>query len=196
VRGIAGTVRAGKVVTHSTKTKTYNLDMTLGPDGNLWYIGGNSPYVVGKITPNGKVTNYKLPKSYTKKFRGLGHIVSANGALWFSLPGINALAEVTTGGTLSLFPEPVGAQNGPAFLTVSGTTVYAADVGYLKRGHYIGRYTLQPFDTTNDTFGPQLTLTYPTFGAPGPMLPLIFNGGHVWFGSADQANNTSGLGVY
>jgi hypothetical protein len=193
-----GTIRSGKVVTFTTNRNgyTYAQDLTAGPDGNVWYLSGNAPYVVGRVKPSGGITKFKLPFSYTKHFSGLSRIVSANGAVWVSLPGISAIAEVSTSGVMTLFPQAVGAQSGPSFMTVSGTTIFAADAGFTVKGKLVRKATLSSFDTANDTYGPITTLKDPTYGAPGPYVPLTNNNGHLWFGSADAANNTSGLGYY
>jgi len=194
---IVGTIRRGKIVTYSTKTGfAYNKDITLGPDGNMWYLSGTAPYVVGRVTPKGRITKFKLPTSYTKNFSGESHLVSANGALWVTLPGISAIAQVTTTGSMTLYAQAAGAQSGPAWAAVSGNTIYFADLGFTIKGKTVNQNTLETFDTTSNTYGPILQLVDPTFGAPGPRQPLTINGGHVWFGSADSANNTSGLGDY
>jgi streptogramin lyase len=106
-----GTVSNGALVLYPVTNTTNCLeDLTLGPDGELWYITTSSPYIVGKISTTGTVTTYKLPASYDKGVLGLSDLVSANGAMWESLPELKAIAELTTGrpsARREKAPEPV-----------------------------------------------------------------------------------------
>jgi streptogramin lyase len=89
-------------------------DITAGPDGNLWFTdqvagtnpGGFGPYI-GRITPNGSVTEYPLPHTDNS----LGRITRGpDGNLWFTeinwADHTGVVGRITPEGVLAEFPLP------------------------------------------------------------------------------------------
>lgn len=84
----AGNTQKIHKMTLSGKETTYAIpsspalveNMVLGPDKNVWFTTWNNgaPGVVGKVTPQGKVTEYKLPRGGS--IRGL---TVAEDKVWF-----------------------------------------------------------------------------------------------------------------
>jgi virginiamycin B lyase len=84
--------------------------LVAGPDGNLWFAGvgyseGSFTDVLGKVTPQGEVTEYTVgahPENL-----GLSDIaVGPDGALWFTIGGRPRVGRITTGGEATLFELP------------------------------------------------------------------------------------------
>src|SRR5918997_347361 len=80
---------------------SYPVDITSGPDGNLWFVS-QSPEFVGRITPDGTITHFTAgitPGS------DLGSITKGpDGALWFTGkadPG--RIGRITTDGVVTEF---------------------------------------------------------------------------------------------
>lgn len=64
----------------------------MGPDGNLWFT--LNPGALGRITPNGAITLYPLPRTDARPM----NIVAAPGnALWFTEMSANAIGQVVLG---------------------------------------------------------------------------------------------------
>ena len=96
-----------------------------GPDGNLWFteevppnpgVGGQASIgAVGRVTPGGNVTEYRLPNSTG----ATGIIVGPDGNLWFlwhDLPSF-AIGKASTNGTITGIAAPPG-MNSPVSLTL------------------------------------------------------------------------------
>ncbi len=73
------------------------------PDGNLWFTeaavspAGQTIGAIGRITPSGTLSGFKIPGSGNHLPAGL--VVGADGALWFT--DANLLGRITLTGTLS-----------------------------------------------------------------------------------------------
>ncbi len=81
--------------------------LALGPDGDMWFLEANGPCFqgqnytnIGKITPSGTVTEYKV------KLHGNGFGIAAgpDGRIWFADPGgcdgfTSRIGAITTSGT-------------------------------------------------------------------------------------------------
>ncbi|MBA3866374.1 MAG: hypothetical protein H0X42_08515 [Solirubrobacterales bacterium] len=89
--------------------------ITAGPDGNVWFSGGNygseRARVVGKVTPGGKVTEYPVPD-------GADSITTAtDGNLWFT--EADGIGRITPGGYATAFHLAAGT-GAPRALTAGG----------------------------------------------------------------------------
>ena len=86
--------------------------ITTGPDGNLWFTGGNQ---IGRMTSDGVVTAFPLPPVSSPS----GITVGPDGNLWFSNSGTSTIGRISTTGDITLFPvptefsSPVGITSGP-----------------------------------------------------------------------------------
>lgn len=79
--------------------------LTAGPDGNVWFAGprvGGDALVVGKVTPDGEVTEYQRPST------GFAYSIVAgpDRNLWFVEWGKGAIGRITTEGDPTSFPLP------------------------------------------------------------------------------------------
>jgi len=81
--------------------------ITAGPDGAVWFADdyGNK---IGRITPNGTVTEYALPgcSSYPGACGPLALTAGPDGAVWFSV-GFG-LGRITTSGAITEYPDAGG----------------------------------------------------------------------------------------
>ena len=66
-------------------------DITVGPDGNLWFVESNGNRV-DRITPAGVITQFTMPTINAR----LSHIVAGpDGNLWFTEAGGNKIGRIT-----------------------------------------------------------------------------------------------------
>lgn len=75
-----------------------------GPDGNMWFFEDSMHHAIGKITPEGVITEYPLP--YESDLAGVGGkelIVGHDHNLWFADSHFGAVGRITTSGVMSLF---------------------------------------------------------------------------------------------
>ncbi len=132
-------------------------DITVGPDGNLWFTTlGTKPQTgtIGHITPAGIVSEFSLP------FNSFSHSITAgpDGNLWFKEPG--KIGRITPAGTISEFPLSsssfVDTINWPATLYGStgwgdittgpdGALWFTEPTGTFTRDGKIGRIGLSVF---------------------------------------------------
>jgi streptogramin lyase len=70
--------------------------MTLGPDGNVWFAGGRANNI-GRVTPSGKVTLFKLP--FLANPRGIAP--GPGGAIYFSEYQDGNIGRITMAGKIS-----------------------------------------------------------------------------------------------
>src|SRR5205085_10281458 len=129
--------------------------ITSGPDGNLWFTetAGNT---IGKITPNGTVTEYPLPNSGSWPFN-ITH--NPDGNLWFTEYDGSRIGKITTSGTITEYPlsgydRPMGITHGPKGDNTIWFTEDAGNrIGRITLGGMITEYLLptansNPFDIT------------------------------------------------
>ncbi|MFN8539220.1 MAG: SMP-30/gluconolactonase/LRE family protein [Thermomicrobiales bacterium] len=85
-----------------------------GPDGNLWFA---ADMTIGKITPGGQITTYRLPgyreplyDYLTDEYVPGGLTVGADGNIWFTRPNNDflpsKLGRITTSGVIDEYPFP------------------------------------------------------------------------------------------
>jgi len=167
------TASGGHVIAKMTPTGTFTTytishtvnDMTLGPDGNIWFTGINgSNGTVGYITSTGSETQYVSTHS-------AGHIATGpDGNLWVT--GTNYITRVTPTGTVTDFSltgntYPTEVTAGP-----DGNVWYSASNTGLSYPASVGRVT------------PTGTVTvFPVTSNSGPQPLGITTGpdGTVWF---------------
>jgi virginiamycin B lyase len=164
-------------------------DITVGSDGNLWFTEGNEVFTpgpdpdgggtfhrnVGRITPAGKITEFRIEDGIgaTQCFCLLGDIVQGpDGILYFTTnnPG---LGRITTDGEILPFVAPDNsAANG------SGIAAHGDDIWYAD----FNNDSLWRYDTT----GPDTGFTQ--FPVPEPSDVAVDEAGIVWFAAtSDQA---------
>jgi streptogramin lyase len=120
------------------------MDMTVGPDHNLWFTTG---FEVGRVTPDGQTRLFDPdPQAKAGNRIDLGGIASGpDGALWFATADVE-IGRVTTDGAFSFYPLPYDAHfdNGGSSLTlgdlkgiVAGAdgALWLTDVGQI--GHFV-----------------------------------------------------------
>ncbi len=88
---------------------THAEALALGPDGNIWFGGvsfgpsGPPVDVVGKVTPSGAVTEYKLRVGSESEL-GVSAIAGGKeGRLWYTEPYANRVGRITTDGQFEDF---------------------------------------------------------------------------------------------
>jgi streptogramin lyase len=77
--------------------------LTAGPDGNEWFtesIAGTGTYKIGRITPQGAVTEFAVPFSSTSITTG------PDGNLWFTDPAASRIGSMTTAGVVKEYRVP------------------------------------------------------------------------------------------
>jgi virginiamycin B lyase len=84
-------------------------DLTVGPDGNLWFGTYANEVEIGRITPAGALTAFPLPAGYDFP---PSLTVGPDGNLWFTesilpLAG-SVIGRMTLSGALTAFPLPAG----------------------------------------------------------------------------------------
>jgi virginiamycin B lyase len=203
------TPRGEITVLPALSSGTYPYCLTVDPAGNLWYSsrhGFLSNYAtdaaeeIGRVTPDGTVTEFPLPNR-----PGPFNITAGpDGNLWFAANSTRAIGRITPEGKLTEFPtraDPMSITAGPdgnlwftqylapiGRITVDGAITYftlyttwgareitAGPDGNLwftlEEGHYVGRIT---------TGGAIAEFPLPTRGVvPGSIT--TGPDGHVWF---------------
>lgn len=161
---LAGVVTEFPVVTANSVLN----GIARGPDGNLWFcedLAGLGPdnfghygAIIGKITPQGVVTEYAIPTASSAP----SEITSGpDGNLWFTENNANQIGRVTPSGVITEYATPT-ANSGPDGITTGPDgnlwfTEYAANqIGKLVTGAGI---TISPgftgnwFDTSQSGHG-------------------------------------------
>ncbi|WP_157462936.1 virginiamycin B lyase family protein [Curvibacter gracilis] len=116
--------------------------ITVGPDGNLWYVTAqyNGQNVVGRITPQGRITEYPVLKGS----KGSSITAGPDGKLWLTEELIDPVAGGVSTGNIVTFALPArvtGLATGPGGtvtpasqdlrMGVSATLTLSPDTGYL-----------------------------------------------------------------
>jgi len=86
-----------------------------GPDGNLWFTEDHSKKI-GKITPNGSITEYAIPNSPNENdAEPEGIAAGPDGNLWFAeySSDANNIGKITPGGTITEYRIPTGGYSAP-----------------------------------------------------------------------------------
>ena len=89
---------AGVTNRFSTPSGDHPTSLTLGPDGNVWFIEFHH---VGKITKKGVITEFTLPDPF---IGGSGITSGPDGNIWFTENQVSKIGKVTPTGTVTVFP--------------------------------------------------------------------------------------------
>jgi virginiamycin B lyase len=106
-----GTVPSSLVEYHVPELSSVG-QVTSGPDGNLWFIGGSggppngSTEVVGRITPSGQIKLYNLPGNPGESFDGIA--AGPDGNIWFTEAAADKIGRLAPGtGRIDVFSVPL-----------------------------------------------------------------------------------------
>jgi streptogramin lyase len=94
------------------------LIVTMGPDGNIWYTEPYTNNLIGRLTPNGQITEFPIP-GWVHGEGAANIITGPDDNLWFDAVGHNAIGRVHLDGTMDIFslpPAPIP-QDAPRGLT-------------------------------------------------------------------------------
>jgi virginiamycin B lyase len=80
------------------------MNITSGPDGNVWFTEEDNTSNVARITPAGTVTEYPTP---TPNSGPAGITTGPDGALWFAEYWANQIGRITTAGAITEYPIPL-----------------------------------------------------------------------------------------
>ena len=148
-----------------------------GPDGNLWFTE-NDPVSnsIGKITPSGQMTEFKLPTNPDFGGNPNGIVVGPDGNLWFTEQFGDRIRELTTSGQFTATYTAQSQQQ------LAGITVDSAGnvwVGSVLGGHI-----------TEITKGSSTVTTFTQPKAGWPKNLTVGPNGNVWF--TDPFNTSVG----
>lgn len=120
----------------------YGHEMTLGPDGNVWFrsIKNNE---VGFITPRGKVTSISLPPGHGE---ALGITSGSDGNIWYADASGLSLGRVVIGGAITNFPLPRSLEPTNVVRGGDGNLWFSARKP--QEGHYSGPWWVGKMTTT------------------------------------------------
>jgi virginiamycin B lyase len=93
--------------------------ITAGRDGAMWF-SQYSANRIGRITPDGTITQYPTSGSLTAGAHPSGIVAGPDGKIWFSEYGIGRIGELdpATGLMVGEYPLPAGAASQPEGITV------------------------------------------------------------------------------
>jgi len=139
------------------------LDITSGPDGNLWFTesGANQ---IGEITTSGTITEYSIPTSNSFP---IGITSGPDGNLWFTEALGNNIGEITTSGTITEYSLPTSNSYPRNITSGPDGNLWFTETS----GHKIGEIT------------PSGTITEYSFTTSGIEPLAITSGpdGNLWF---------------
>lgn len=121
---------SGSVIEYPTDG--YPDDIAGGPDGNVWFVEYDGD-AIGKITPQGNITQFPLPAPDS---RPDGIVGGPDGNLWFTEEYGNVIGRLSPStGAITEFPLPTAASL-PAEITVGpdGT------IWFIEEDHRIGKF--------------------------------------------------------
>jgi streptogramin lyase len=185
----------GKIVKYVPATQTFTEfavnglpnGITSGPDGNIWFTGRAG--LVGKMTPDGTVTEYPIPDGYSKAPCAI--TVGPDGNMWFS-EYFGNVGRITPSGEITEFPIPSGTGSSALTKGTDGniwfTEIWNSKIGRITPAGQITEYTIPTQNSAprGITSGPdgniwftemwgskigKITLTVPDTTAPILSLP-------------------------
>lgn len=120
--------------------------ITAGPDGNLWFTESFTGRKIGRITPDGTITEFSTPRIINP----FGIVAGPDGNLWFTeygfeeLPGfpdtnLGLVGRITPSGVISEFPIPAGSSYGGDITAGPDGNLWFTEP---SRGNAIGRVLL------------------------------------------------------
>ena len=146
--GIAILATNGAVVRQSL-VRSLPTDMTLGPDGNMWFSGDEfGRYSMGgiwRITDTFLATRFDIPPSSSTVAMGVA--VGRDGNVWFTEEGIARVGYISTNGVITQFDLP-SSDRRPFFIT-SGPdgNLWFTESSVDGSKSWIGRVTTSGFVT-------------------------------------------------
>ena len=151
----------------------FPLDITAGPDGNLWFTGNNQTVggfrttLLGRLTPAGQVTEFGSGIVSNNDLQGIAK--GPDGNLWFTEPGASRIGRITPTGQITEFSAGLTPQSFPFAITAGpdGNLWFTE----AQTGGKIGRIT--PADAVTEFPTPTANST-PEAITAGP-------DGNVWF---------------
>jgi virginiamycin B lyase len=117
---------------------------TIGPDGNIWYTEPYEHDLIGRITPDGQITEFPIPGDAFGPAGAADLITGPDGNLWFDATGVYAVGRCTPNGSITVFSLPnFGSGNGVRGLTAGpdGNLWMAADDNQIYRVNTAGQLT-------------------------------------------------------
>lgn len=91
------------------------IAITMGSDGNIWYIEPYTNDLIGRLTPDGQITEFAVPGNVLGNDGAANIISGPDGKLWFTATDANFIGSITTAGVIQTFSVPGGRglTNGP-----------------------------------------------------------------------------------
>jgi streptogramin lyase len=83
-----------------------------GPDGNMWFTDAASTAAIGRITPDGAITEFSAGLNENGNPGPAGIAPGADGNLWFTNTSIGSIGRITPDGVISLFSEDLSTRPG------------------------------------------------------------------------------------
>jgi virginiamycin B lyase len=127
--------------------------ITMGPDGNVWYIEPYTNDLIGRLTPDGQITEFAVPGNVLGNHGAAQIITGPDGKLWFTATDNNYVGSITTAGAIQTFSIPDDSPRGLTKGPDGNLWMTAADNGSsneILRVNTQGQLTGQfPIPTTN-----------------------------------------------
>lgn len=147
-----------------------------GPDGNVWFSEFDH---IGKITPAGKITEFKYPSGYSANNYG-GVTSGSDGNVWFAQSTGNAIGRIVPStGAITMFPIGVSCTPAAVLLANDNNVWFAC----LTTSPLIGRITPKGKITTfpiGGTFGSNETEQFCARGPDGNPWCASVNDGNIF----------------
>jgi uncharacterized protein (TIGR03437 family) len=137
------------------------LNITSGPDGNLWFTLRGFP-AIGRITVLGVVTEFSYPST---EAAGSPQDIAAgpDGNLWFTEFELGQIGRITTAGVITLFPAPSGSHPSAIVAGPDGNLWFTdgASVGKVTTAGVVTEFaTPSGYDPLGITAGPDGNLWF------------------------------------
>jgi hypothetical protein len=136
---MSGVLLGGEPVSQAASSIHFDMPgITLGPDGNVWFVDGFRGHV-GRITPAGKITLFTLPSS----FQGLSLAAGPGKSVYVST-GTGVLFRVTPDGRMSRLQVSSHLSTGKITAGPNGTLwfTYSTGLGELNAHLVYTQHTL------------------------------------------------------
>jgi Domain of unknown function (DUF4214) len=189
--GIGYIDSAGKFAFFQPETKAQIRQLTVGPDGDMWFTEF-ADNVVGKITATGVVTEFTLDSTLIDHEDSMSRLtVGSNGNLWFTLADNGEIGEVTPDGVFTLFRLPPNSRPwnitaGPDGSLWFADNTFDGSIGRITTDGVVNEFKLAPGARPDGiTTGPDGKLWFTIF-ATGPQAD------HASIGSLDPTIVGSG----
>jgi len=200
----------GKVTEFALGINAYPEVITVGPDGNLWFTLGLSVGIIGRLTPDGQFTDFRV-----NNLLGGGITAGPDGNLWFTEDG--GVGKITPQGTITEFPLPTSSMPGAAITVGPDGNLWFTEEGKIGRITPTGKITEFPvpiasteytLGETGITAGPDGNLWFtergvnqigritptgkitefpaPNAGVNGPEDITVGPDGNLWFTESDK----------